>query len=521
MPRIRPERLALLGLFIALGIFLSVGTVLPRTTTTIFASPDETAVALFARGWTFHEGFRIPTGLPQAASEIAGLHPRSMVQQEAWLVPVGFLGMPMLAMPFEKIWEGSAGFLTLLLVISSVFPLWQFASRMGRRAALTASVVYLSFPIVLLYANRGLFPNLPVVALGLWSVWLVGEKERWKIIVGGLLLGLALTIRPVEGLWLIPWVVWRAWKKDWWIAVLATLIFPVLGYLAAVQTYQTIHPTIGYWVADHPMRVTAGIRETLVELELPQATQVLPYGIHPRTLQLNIRLFWLEMFWPWIFLAFAGVVQLWWRDRITWKSPVIWLGAWTVVVICLFYGQALYLDNIRGTPAIGNSFLRYSLPLVPLLALAIGAWAELLMRDKRRTIIATAVIIALALFGVGTAIARDEESIAKTQRELQRYVEIRTEAAQLLKPGTIVVSERSDKIFAGLPNIVAVSPLPSMETIQWIVGRDLVTAAHAPSIAWFHRKLTPQEMEASAMKLTELLHQGNEVLYQVESLVFE
>ncbi|MEN9557646.1 MAG: hypothetical protein RL141_15 [Candidatus Parcubacteria bacterium] len=516
----RPERLMLLVLFITLGIFLSFGTILPNETTAVFASPDETAVAQFARGWTLKEGFRLPAGIPEAVADIAGLHPRSMVQQGAWVVPVGFLGMPMLLMPFEKMREGSGAFLMVLLVASSVWPLWRFARGISRRAALAASVVYLTFPTVLLYANRGLFPNLPVVALGLWSVWLVGEKARWKVIVGGILFGAALAIRPLEGLWLMPWVVWgflrgRNLKNVWrtsmtgWV-VAASLLFPAFAYVASIQTYQSIVPTIGYWLRDTAVRSeeTPAANQAADIRTITETADLLPFGVHPRTMESNIRLFLLEMLWPWVLLALAGLWQCWWSGRVTFRSPTLWLSGWTIAVLLLFYGQATYLDNIRGTPAIGNSFLRYLLPLTPFIALAIGAWLDAVARNTYRTIAGSAVIVVLAFYGGWMGLARDEESVLATRAELHRYVEIRAQAARTLAPGTILISERSDKIFTGLPGLVAVSPLPSEEIFRALLGTDV-------PIVWFHRLFTQEELAARGIEGEEIFRHDNEGLYRI------
>ena len=514
MKRLSSERLGLVVLFVVLGLFLSLGTIVPRETTAVFASPDETAVALFARGWSAAEGFRLPTNFPGFLGDLV-LHPRSMVQQGPWLVPVGFLGMPLLAMPFEQTWEGSAAFLTALLVASSVWPLWQFGSRLGRRAALVASVLYLTFPTVLLYANRGLFPNLPVVALGLWSVWLVGERAHWKQVVGGVVLGLALVVRPVEAVWLLPWVVWRVWKqKTWWIPTLAACAFPFVGYGASIQTYQSLVPTLGYWLNDIPASpsLVGGEAAAVMAVQTPSA---LPFGIHPRAMQTNIRLFWLEMLWPWVFLACAGLVQLWWRSARVVRSPVVWLGVWTSAVLFLFYGQGLYADNIRGTAALGNSFLRYMLPLVPLIALAGGAWAERMARNRSRTIVVTLLIGVLACFGVFLGLVRDEESILSTQQELRRYEEIRVEAARVLPSGTIVISERSDKLFAGLPGLIVVSPLPAAGVVAGLV--------EGARVAWFHRALTPEEIQewlGVQVKVETVGSFGNEFLYLLTARYF-
>lgn len=510
-----------MGLFIAIGLFASLGTILPRETTEVFASPDETAVALFARGWSPTEGFRLPTGVPEVIQEIPGLRPRSTVQQGAWIVPVGFLGMPLLVMPFEKVWQGSAAFLTVLLVISSTWPLWQLAYRtMGsRRAALTAVILFLAFPTVLLYANRGLFPNLPIVALGLWSVWLLGQKEVWRVAMGGVLLGLALAIRPVEGIWLIPWAVWafihpRTWKgivkeRATAIAALAALVFPALAYLSSIQTYQSATPTIGYWLRDTVDFIAPAPADPTSSFIDIQPDRVLPFGIHPRTMQANIRAFWLNMLWPWVLLASAGFVQLWWQRRITWRSPLLWLAVWTSAVLHLFYGQALYLDNIRGVPAVGNSFLRYMLPLTPLIAFAGAAWVHAVGKKTWQRAAASVLIGGVALYGVWLGLAQDEEGVLATQKELRRYTEIRAAARAHLEPGSIVISERSDKIFAGVPSIVSVSPLPG----NGVMGHALNQGV---TVALFHRALTQEQQERIGLRFTELFAHDNERLYRVE-----
>jgi hypothetical protein len=70
----------------------------------------------------------------------------------------------------------------------------------------------------------------------------------------------------------------------------------------------------------------------------------------------------------------------------------------------------------------------------------------------------------LIVFGVGTAYARDDEAISATKRTLIRYASIRRQAKRMIPEGSIVLSERSDKIFVG--SFAAVSPLPDAETIH-------------------------------------------------------
>lgn len=498
--------------------FLSVATILPRTTTTVYASPDETAVAMFARG-PFFTSLSIHGGIPEALSEIPGLHPRSMVQQGGFLVPVGFLGMPMLAWPFERGREGSSAFLTALLVLSCAWPLFWLARRCGRVASWTSVAVFLSFPTVLLYANRGLFPNLPVVALALWGIWALHERDDRPFgILAGTVIGVALLIRPVEAAWLLPWALWAGWGS--WRVRWASILIPagavcLFGYIASVMTYGSWVPTTGYWLRDTVSEPLPVMTDDAGAMMHPSS--VLPFGIHPRAAWENVRLFWLGLFGAWVGAAFVGIAA-WVRNR---RGPIWTVGriapliltGWTICVLLLFYGQSLYADNINGTVSVGNSFLRYLLPLVPLVAIGIGLLAQALWEQKRGWRVLTVAIIALfAVYGTAVALLRPEEGILKTRAELTRYQEIRAIAVRMLPRETLVLSERSDKVFAG-SHLIAVSPIPKSDTLQALLERGA-------SVALFHRNLTRAQEETFADgvfldRLEPIATFNNEVLYRV------
>lgn len=478
----------MIGIIAGAAVFLWIATILPRTTTALFASPDETAVMLFARAWVPAVGFRLPHRLPADLARLVELHPRSMVRRGDALVPVGFLGMPFLVMLAERVARGFGVFLTALLVLSSAYPLWQLARRSGVRVAWATVLIYLSFPTILLYANRGLFPNLPVVALGLWSIWAFREMRGLPFAaVAGLTLGLALSIRPTEALWLLPWVVWAIWmsKTTWrrvFVAGVATAIVCLGGAWFAYQTYPGPHgqlPPIGYYLRDSLMTEVASRQS-------PVANVTLPFGLHPRAMWRNVRTYFGSMLGPWFAAALLGaaVALRRHRDRAAWTPFVV--ACWTVGVLLLVYGQAAYTDNIRGNASLGNSFLRYMLPLTPLLAFGIALLAdEARSLPRRGTVLATALAVFFASYGAVVALNGDEESILKTERELVRYAVIRRLADETLDPGTIILSERSDKIFAS-GDFVSVSPLPARETVDAIVRSS-------STVALFHRTLTEPE----------------------------
>lgn len=495
------NRWLIIGIAAGSLLFLLLGTILPMTTTQVFASPDETAVAAFARGWSWSHGFTLTPADSRKWDFV--VHPRSMVQEVDRLEPVGFLGMPILILPFEMLRKGFGSFLTVIIIASSAFALFCLVKPLGKNAAWTAVIVYLSFPTVLLYTNRSLFPNLPVVALGLWAVYLIrSRKESWAEILSGVALGFALIIRPVEALWLVPWVLWaghiRFFNRDHIRIKTATIIVCLLGYLMAVLTYRTWLPLIGYWLSDMAPKAstvqTLGATETMKsDGFLDIVRSVLPFGIHPRALLSNIQVFLFGILGPWVAAAMAGVALWMWkrRDHLNvFVTPLV-LSGWTVFVLLFMYGQARYMDNINGTATLGNSFLRYLLPLAPLIAVGIGLLVEELSKIAFRwKVCAIGLVIFFAIFGVVTALMRDEEAIIPTRGQLVRAEYIRDVAQGLLPPGAVVLSERSDKIFVGT-GFMAVSPMPDNAIIEQL-------KASGEPLALFHRILTDDQRQSFA-----------------------
>ena len=189
------------------AIFLaSIFFILPFSRTHVFASPDESAVYAAAQAIAH-------TGSARASfavlPEFPSLHPRSWVLQQGTLVPVGFLGLPiLLALPSYLGNERGAMVAVAFLVVSAVFPLWQLSKRWGRVAQWISVFMYLTFPTVILYANRSLFPNLPATILTLWASYLFYRSERVVgILLSGILFAFALSVRPTEILWMTLWFV--------------------------------------------------------------------------------------------------------------------------------------------------------------------------------------------------------------------------------------------------------------------------------------------------------------------------
>lgn len=470
MPKPNKRKFLVFAIVVALGLFLFV---LPSRLLTVYLSPDETAVAVAAREFGTNGSLRLADKLLEAAPWV---HPRSWVTHEGSLVPVGFLGYPIIV---GGVWRvlGEIGILALtpLLVLSACFPLWRFLKGLGWHAQVAGIAAWLSFPTVILYANRGLFPNLALVCLVLWSAYLVWHKPRsLTLVLAGLLFGMALAIRPVEIVWMVFWIVgaWLIKEADnhtprvlsavAWFAGGAAPFLIFSGWMAWV-TYGTPF-TIGYWLRD-PVLEQAADSAVASQATISPGW---PFGFHPRNLWFNVRGYLFGLMTPWLLAAVLGV-GYWYHTKRE-KTAVV-VGLATFAVLSAVYGQAIYQDHVvRDMVSLGNSFLRYLLPLAPFLAAGFAAFVWMLGMALKPTWARLAIVLViggLSFHGVQTAIAHDDESLRQSLQEIERYEGIRRTAYAKYGRKAIVVSDRSDKVF--FPVMRTISPMPDDARLMELV----------------------------------------------------
>lgn len=531
--------------------FLVIGSWLPSATHGVFASPDETAVAVVVRNLMETGRASQPELL---APDIPWLHPRSWMSAGPTLVPVGFLGWPLLLVPLVFV-GGSflLPWLGLLVIASSIYPVFRlFRLRYDEQTAFLGTLLLFSFPTVVLYANRGLFANAPQLALFAWWLFLLAilspsrqellsSRKKGAVSLGlGMLTAIVLLLRPVESLWLLPWMGWwgrRVFSQTahrssalFWVACAGTL------FLYGVFVYRTYGSpfAIGYLLHDNPLVLLEG--QTLAPLSSTHPVawswrDLLPYGFHPRHIWWNVSSFTRVLLWPWL----VGLIFVWgliasergkrlvawvcherWRNVVyTATQPPVLFGLWTLLVLLVVYGSGLYADHVRpGAVTVGNSFLRYFLPVVPLWVVAfLEGWTRLTMG---RCVFLLSRVLILFLIGMGlfTVLVKDDEGLLATRTELYRYTEIRAAAQRFFPPGSVILSDRSDKIF--FPVLRAVSPLPaSEERIRLTKRTDLM-------IGLFARPLSQADRDAwrvAGVSPEELQSFGRERLYRLVPLL--
>lgn len=491
--------------------------IIPITGGTIFASPDETAVVVIAKRLG---AFSSPAIAELLVASYPWLHPRSWVSQGTVIVPVGFLGWPFFLAPIA--WIGADIFfpwIGWLLAFSSLFPLFGLLSeRYEKRHAAIGVIVTAAMPMFIFYANRGLFPNVGVLAAVLWSLWAIRRSvifgKQWWIV--GFFCGALSIIRPIELLWVLPWWVWalhgltrKRWGELFGALPVFGLILGAFGLLNHITYGAPWH--IGYWMSDNTL---LNIKSTLLKTS---SSQLFPFGIHPRNILWNVSSFFRAFLWPYLCIVLLAMSHKLYRERGFKKTTFYALSGWTCFIFLLIYGSGLYQDHVRlGAVTIGNSFLRYLLPLIPLVAVACTDFVAYLPETRWSKMISGSLLFSCVVFGVYSATIRDDEGVWKTRKELMRYEVVRRGATEAFVSGSIILSERSDKIFAFRERMRSVSPLPPLSEIARLVREE----GKKETVGLYARPLSQKERDrwhANGLELTEVALFERENLYQIIS----
>ncbi len=506
------EWLGLGALFLLLVVLFSY---LPLRSHGRYLSPDETAMATSAKLWAEQGSAAVAEPL---AWKFPGLHPRSYVSHYDTIVPVGFLGWPLInSILFRVVGQNLLPIAAMLIILSAVYPLYRLLRPLGQRAALLGTLIAFSSPGIILYANRSLFPNAGLIALAIWTCFWIKDMVipakagiYWKTFVAGILVCLTLAIRPVECIWIVPWFAYfaRNWKpsRNQLVAVVLGFVLALAPVIWQAQTLYGNFWQAGYLVQGNPdPNPSASLSLAQGEKEgLP----ILPFGIHPLYIGWNIFKFLLGPLFPWMVpLVLCSVIVILNKKR----NKLFELGAWTLAVLVLYYGNGHYADNITGAITIGNSFVRYLMPLGVLSGVAFAyvyATSETRKNGRQIALIMAAILV---IAGIFQAFFADNEGLWTVSHDSKRYDAINREAAKYFSSTDVILSDRSDKIF--FPDFRAWSPLPSMETVSRLAMTSGI------KIGLFARpmsQLQKDEWSRAGLNPVELYSNEREILYRLD-----
>ncbi|MBD3281341.1 hypothetical protein GF391_01200 [Candidatus Uhrbacteria bacterium] len=548
----------------------SVWIRLPLVSSNIWMSPDETANIITAINFSEHGSFGYSSEITQ---KFIWAHPRSFVfvPETGLVAPIGFLGMPLVLSFIYKLF-GLLGlnFFAPLLALTTLYPLWRVMPKTWPKPVKFMSIIiWMSLPTVILYTNRGTFPQLTQLCLMVWAWFLLTRTSRPKLDatlaqnseqgtpnefstktkinyrelfnkfsspIAGILSALALIIRPVEAIWIIPVIIFafiqrtKLGVRSSEFRVRPLLVFIIPFILILLVSAKLGADTYGKWfVSGYQIRpITTNYEQRITNNDLDQNKEddvgvqvahsdsvsffdTLPFSFHPRHIWWNIKNYYFWLLLPWTVLALGSILIL--TKEKVWQSENKWALAaviWPVIATTLFYGNGIYQDHVRlNEVSLGNSFLRYTLPVSIAVALSAGYVFSKLWRPWSTKIFAVCLTAGLAVYGMWIAVAGYDESLIYIEQELYSYRQVRA-AAQKDFPGHgIILSDRSDKIF--FPVVSAVSPMPSHEQINILQKESPDLRLYLPT----QDSQGIEDWEKQGFILRPVFTTGNQTLYDV------
>jgi 4-amino-4-deoxy-L-arabinose transferase-like glycosyltransferase len=373
-----------------------------------------------------------------------------------------------------------------LIPLLSVIAVWCFYGLVRKvfsdRVALIAAGLLFIQPAFWYYASRGLLPNVLFVDLLIIGAWLIkaalssqliADSSRFPntnssltvyfyYLLGGLFVGLALTVRTAEIFWvglvILGLIIIYRRRLDW-LGVALFLVGLALTFVPILFFNQQLYGDYlnsGY----SPLSAT----DSPVLAGVSARSSILPFGLHPRTALNNFWQYYVKMLWWYFIPLVAGLVLI--LIKLLRGSQLIALSSqrnnklnyWVYLSILalvsgwliIYYGSWSVKDNISGHYTIGTSYLRYWLPAF-ILGLPLISWLfdEIFFRIKKNWLKIVVGILLGGLFLILSAnlVWRSEEGLAQIAATTYGYKITNQLARQNLGSDSIIITDRSDKVF--------------------------------------------------------------------------
>lgn len=471
------------GLFAAAIValaFFAVSAALAQGTQQKFSSPDETANYLVTAQFASGKGLSIPSALTTAGGIVA---PRSFASADRALLPGSFLGMPILYGSVARavgVWI--IPFLTPLFSAIALLAFFLLLRRFVRsEIAILATVLLMIHPAFWYFSSRGLYHNTLFLDLGLIGVYallracdLGRDTQPWKRALwyggAGLLLGGSVAVRASEVVWLgiviLVLLIVNRKKLDFrfgfWMLVACAVLPMVLVFYYNSQLFgQPL--SLGY---SKKAISTASVGAFGAGVLSKVANLFFPFGIHLKTIALNVWDYGVRIFWMPALLSMFGLIQALRRKM----SPAEWLylaitllvSAWLIA----YYGSWVIQDSPNpNAVSIGTSYTRYWLPMYALAA-PFAARFILYLADlagRRRRLMLAGSVAVLAFGSVLLTVLDKDEGLAGARRSTIEYKRLADRVTVLTPPGSVIVAGTGDKIFFPERSVIVDARTPDQQ----------------------------------------------------------
>lgn len=393
-------------------------------------SPDATAIKIMAENFAVNHNF-IWNNFSTWPVDIFNLRSLNVTNQGA--TPGTFIGLPLFYGMCQLIFGKLTVFINAILAALGVWLMFILVKYLfDERVALLAEFLVIINPAYWYNAAQPYGWTIPFLICVLGSLLLL-TKVKYNILsllISGVFFSLAAAIRTSEIIWLIPlfilvmWLTKQSWRKIiiWFVGfiLLGKIIIYIENLLVTPQAIWAYNPKI-----------------------LQQANS--PFSINLVSLAKNIWWYFLQWQW-WITIPTLVGIYFWLKNH-TFKQQLYLWGLLILIIGQLFiYGSWIVMDSPGIIePTIGNSHIRYWLPiffgLVPVLALLINK----LFENKKMSLLGGGLMVIYVIGALILVLTANNDSLLNIKKTLAANANIRQEILSVTTPDTLIIAERADK----------------------------------------------------------------------------
>lgn len=430
----------------------------------IFNTPDETANYFFADHLARTGEITVPEERNELTGDLNLVHPRSTTVVNNHLAPGSLLGFILILESFGRVLSPAViPFVVPLLAIGGLLAFYSLVKRwFGQSMAWWAVFFIAIMPGYWYYHSRSLFSNgafVDLIIIALWYIQRHIDRQKWlDLLIGALLVGLALTLRTTELVWVLGLIgIFIASQLPWrrWPAIGALISLGIV--IAFIPVLQLQQATYGHWLSTgyvpEGIDQVSGGSHWLITLV---KQFFLPFGfdfgnIAYFSYQYLIKLHW----WP-VLLAVSGAtllaIKIIRREILTdqWRIYLV-LASWITLIISIYYGSWFFFNNLSGLALIGSSQVRYLLPIYIVLAPLMAYFVTTILQavpTRRAQIIGGGVIVGLTLlFSIRTVVMAGPESLNMIYHTVRDYHHIQQLTTTMTEDDAVIVTSYNDKVF--------------------------------------------------------------------------
>ncbi|MFC1662966.1 hypothetical protein ACFL04_02230 [Patescibacteria group bacterium] len=449
-----------------------------------YTSPDEEINYIAAESFSENGNFLLGNAL--AEDDLGTVKPRNAQIVNNYIVPLSFLGFPLIMGITAKIFGSWIISLITPLIVSFGLVAFYFLvkSYWGEFIGLVGFILLTIFPGLLFFTYKGLWHNAVFISLLIISFFMAviyKKKESWwVIIVAGGFFGLAITIRTSELVWLIPlMILWLTIAlrninlKKIFTFIIITIVFtlPILYFNS-----QTFGGPLSFGYTAALEREGSIVSETstftrAVNLLIPSDNKLSNYIDNGQR--------YIVEFSPLYFLLIMlGLLSLIVK-KIN-QQLKIWLIIMFLVSVWLFwyYAGTIYYGGTTTAdgPIIGSSYIRYFLPMT-VLVMPIAAsgikWIIDLYRGKTRQLLLAAIITILLISSVHILLFDSQSGLIKYFNEdIPQINEASESVINLTETDAIIIAGAKDKLFFPERSVIGYNDISDkhLKTISKLIG---------------------------------------------------